>query len=338
MAFCTSNLSKGTSMAWRTITCDSISETCTRLHAMALRDTLAFRGESRYNDTIFPSIDRVISTDASYLRRLSLERDAINEFTIFAKAMLPWHQAECLHRDFDRLTLMQHYRAPTRLVDWTNSPWVAAFFACASDPGEDGIVRVFDQTPLYEKFKPEYGDIATTLQFGSDLDVGKLLFRHPSLNWIATVTPPVTDQRMLAQQAFFSIAGTLATDHGVLLDSAIEDSSDEFSKVLVRIPALMKPDMLKQLHRTNITAATLFPGMDGIGWHIEQTIKIRPLDARTSAIDSLDGPRIYLGQETMRRIAATRGGGRVFKRMYSQNRIDHPPTAAEAPPAHPVQE
>jgi hypothetical protein len=36
--------------------------------------------------------------------------------------------------------LMQHYKAPTRLLDWSYSPYLAAYFACSSNPNIDGAI------------------------------------------------------------------------------------------------------------------------------------------------------------------------------------------------------
>jgi hypothetical protein len=52
------------------------------------------------------------------------------------------------HRPEDKwewLSIAQHHGMPTRLLDWTTNPLVAAYFACAKQPDEDGAIYLLSQ-------------------------------------------------------------------------------------------------------------------------------------------------------------------------------------------------
>lgn len=84
----------------------------------------AFRGESDAERTLRPGIERIASKPGR------AEDYVEQEFKRRAH-----HYLSDLPDDEDDLewvALMQHYGAPTRLLDWTRSAYVAAFFAAES--------------------------------------------------------------------------------------------------------------------------------------------------------------------------------------------------------------
>jgi hypothetical protein len=59
--------------------------------------------------------------------------------------------------------VLQHYNVPTWLLDWSHSPWVAAFFAVIDFDGQDGEIWTFNR-PLYEELGAEQLKIWQKLQ------------------------------------------------------------------------------------------------------------------------------------------------------------------------------
>jgi hypothetical protein len=87
--------------------------------------------------------------------------------------------------------------------------------------------------------------------------------------------------RMVAQQAVFTIALDVLADHLELIQNLEARSGEEFLLKLI-IPAGLKEEFLYRLVAMNITAAALFPGIDGAGKAVAEYVALRAWEAEQS--------------------------------------------------------
>lgn len=84
-----------------------------------------FRGIGDPRFALLPSIGRIPNYS------LARERSVLAGF----RRAVPLHQPDSGFRDWEYLALAQHHGVPTRLLDWSTNPLVAAYFAVFSLPG-----------------------------------------------------------------------------------------------------------------------------------------------------------------------------------------------------------
>jgi hypothetical protein len=173
------------------------------------------------------------------------------------------------------LAVAQHHGLPTRLLDWTYSPFVAAHFA-TEDSGEmdrDGAIWCVDtkavaallparfREPLerekaraftakmLDHLAPELG----TFDALEDQDPLVLFFDPPSL-----------DERVVNQHALFSVA----SDPRLALDDWLKKRPELFRRVI--IPAKLKWEVRDKLDQANMSERMLFPGLDGLARYLKR--------------------------------------------------------------------
>jgi FRG domain len=188
-----------------------------------------------------------------------LERQLMRAFRKYAAQDAVPHDT-----DWDWLALGQHHGLPTRLLDWTYSPYVALHFVTQNMAryDRDGVVWCVDYTrahellpqPLRSALVQEGADVFTTELLGSaapalaDLEGELVLF----------VEPPSFDARIVNQYALFSVVSPAETE----LDEWLAAHPELTRRVVV--PAELKWEVRDKLDQANVTERVLFPGLDGL--------------------------------------------------------------------------
>lgn len=153
--------------------------------------------------------------------------------------------------DFARLMgIAQHHGFPTPLLDWTQSPYIAAYFAFSDalerrQTSDATHVRIY---ALTENFAKNYSPPIIGL---TELVPG-----------IAYLKVPARDNpRLLAQQGLFTLSTVKDIEH-FLTARVVTPNNDLL--LAVDIPISEAEKALSDLSYMGITAATLFPGIDGV--------------------------------------------------------------------------
>jgi hypothetical protein len=164
---------------------------------------------------------------------------------------------------------MQHYGAPTRLLDWTASPFVALYFAVVSHPDTPGAVWLIHPATVEQHYKQATG---APIPFDDEVQQEQFFDDpRPLLMCLQTFRP--TD-RMSAQQTRFTLATSSLADHVDLIGAGVPSTLKARCFVKLVIPPNDKPSYLRHLRRMNVTARALFPGADGLGRSIAEAIKL----------------------------------------------------------------
>lgn len=164
---------------------------------------LWFRGHSKSGWELQPGVYRPDFQAKNELDRLRIEQHMTQDFRVQAAGLLTGRET-----DAELYFLQQHYRMPTRLLDWTNSPLPALFFAVTANNGSDGELFMMDAYQLSPSQKAVgFEGIATA----RNAIFEKAL--HPIFRWqkpddfpdfIIPVRPDHLDHRMSLQRSCFT--------------------------------------------------------------------------------------------------------------------------------------
>jgi len=247
-----------------------------QLHAGAWDESLkrfrlraAFRGAGRVGEGLRTSLSRL---GGDYAAK---ERHIIRNFRKYARRSLEGEDSV-----WNWLALAKHHGLPTRMLDWSFSPYVALHFAtqATSDFDQDGEIWVvgfpavnrFLPRPLAALLEEEGSDVFSTEMLGA---VAASLRRFDALAdepFMLFLEPPSLDERIVNQAALFSIISSATQE----TEAWLERHADACRRIV--IPASLKWEIRDRLDQLNITERVLFPGLDGLSawlkrYYLERT-------------------------------------------------------------------
>lgn len=239
-----------------------------------------FRGHSNKNWDEKPSIYR--------------DNFIIKEHVIFREIIssIP-EEFALLNNTFQKLVKMQHYGLPTRLLDITENPLIALYFACINHEDIDGEILVYkvprDEIKYFDSDTVSIlSNIAKMRSDFSIQDIEKDWLLHeirqekhgflPNINSddlskVLFVKPLLDNQRIIRQDGSFMLFGI---DGNKLEMASIPEKYKvhKDNKGFI-IDANSKNEILQQLEILGVHHAKLFPEIDNITQYIKSKYAIR---------------------------------------------------------------
>ena len=247
-----------------------------------------FRGIRNYKEHRLESkLERELKTrnDLPAINLIKAEEYLLAQFKRAANQFL---EASMVPGDIDKLSwlsLMQHYGAPTRLLDFTRSPYIACFFAVEENNNEDSAIWAINESWLIKNSLNRIND--SIIKTKEDLNYAyiakkknfKNIFYDDSIPIILPVIPLKSNQRLLVQQGLFLCSGAAKKESFEKnLLSYKSGNGDDMQKNIHKIIINndLRSEILFELNYMNISRASLFPGLDGFATSLKHEINYKP--------------------------------------------------------------
>jgi hypothetical protein len=231
------------------------------------RDSGVYRGCPDASWPLLTSLDRLGGTGSPH-RKADLEEHLLRNFQRYSR---PYQQNA--ENDWELLVTAQHHGLPTRLLDWTYSPLIAAHFATKGQRHQgDRVVWRLDWKQVHRAF--ELPELALLIQ-----DLDRLfkkdghfspweLFARPrdAEPFACMIEPPSIDARIVSQSATF----TLCSDKWQSFDHFLEEQGLEEALTRYIIPADQVGHLRDQLDLAGIDERRIFPDLSGVAAYMRR--------------------------------------------------------------------
>jgi hypothetical protein len=176
------------------------------------------------------------------------------------------------------LSLMQHYGAPTRLLDFSYSILIAAYFALERSDGNCSVWAINAEWAVTKsaclfKDSPEYSFFIEPITERHARRFNKIFLSDNPKLFVCPLNPFRLTERLTLQKGVFMCPGDItATFEKNLRSMDGHDSSENMINFVLCLDKNQWRYAMDSLYNQNITRATLFPGLEGFA----SSLKVSP--------------------------------------------------------------
>jgi hypothetical protein len=226
------------------------------------RDSGVYRGDRNADWPLLTSLDKLGGAGRPH-SKADLEEHILRNFIRYSR---PYFSQPPVN-EWEVLVAAQHHGLPTRLLDWTYSPLVAAHFATV-DAGRESarVVWRLDWKCVHRFFRlPELALLIQDLEgiLGGDRPMTPSALFNASAGakqFACMLEPPTLNPRIAAQSATF----TLCSDKRQSFDAFLEKHGLGSALTKFIIPAKETARFRDQLDLVSVDERRLFPDLDGV--------------------------------------------------------------------------
>lgn len=224
------------------------------------RDSCVYHGSADSGRLLLTSLDRLGGVSPPH-SKVGLEEHVLRNFARYSRPHLQ-HAGD----EWELLVAAQHHGVPTRLLDWSYSPLVAAHFATIGELSTERAIWRLDWKRVHRRF--EFPELALLIQ-----DLHRLVGRDGAFTpwklieegrkarpFACMIEPPTLDARISAQAGTF----TLCSDTSRSFDQFLAEHDLEDALMKFVIPRAESALVRDQLDMVGVDERRLFPDLDGV--------------------------------------------------------------------------